>query len=157
MRGRREGSSEVAQPAEVGRVERPGPPDVRVVRPHRRQQPTACDQAHARSGGRRPYPDAAPHPECRISAQQKGKRLGQRDELRRDKALTYAVGATWEDQLHLGASGNGVTWAFAPGGEHSAAGNLVWYEEQLAIQHATARYRLGGTARRYFPACPIRP
>ena len=61
VRGGREHGGELAQPAEIGRVERPGPPDVRVIGADRRQQPAAGDQAHARGRGRRPDPDAAPH------------------------------------------------------------------------------------------------
>jgi len=61
VRGRREDGGEFPQPAEVGRIEWPGPPDVRVVGADGGQETAARYQAYARGGGRAPDPDAAPH------------------------------------------------------------------------------------------------
>ena len=140
VRGRREGGGEFTQPAEVGRIERPGPPDVRVIGADSRQETAAGHQAHARGSGRGPDPGAAPHRPpgllAGIDGEQRRKSLGERDEIRRDQALAYAVGAAGENQLQLGGSR-----ALAPEREHAAPGNLARYEDQFAVQHETARYR----------------
>ena len=149
VRGGREHGGEFAQPAEVGRIERPGPPDIRVIGAYGRQEPAAGNQAHARGSGRRPDPGAAPHrpPGLLIGTEgeQGRKSLGERDEIGRDQALAYAVGAAGEDQLQLGGSR-----ALAPEREHAPPGNLARHEDQLAIQHGTARYRFSCQAVRNF-------
>ena len=143
MRGRREGGGEFAQPAEVGRIERPGPPDVRVAGADGRQETAAGDQAHARGGRRGPDPGTAPHRPpgllTGIDAEQRREGLGERDELGRDQALAYAVGAAGENQLQLGGSR-----ALAPEREHAAPGNLARHKDQLAVQHGTVQYRFSG-------------
>src|SRR5208282_4680153 len=134
VRGRREDGGELAQPAEVGRIERPGPPDVRAVGGDGRQETAACHQAHARGSGRGPDPDAAPHRPpgalLGVDGEQRRKGLGERDKIRRDQALAYAIGAAGEDQLQLGGSR-----AFAPEREHTVPGNLTRHEDQFAVQH----------------------
>jgi hypothetical protein len=85
MRGGREDGGELAQPAEVGWIERARPPDVRVVRSDGRQQPPPGYQAHARGRGRRPHPGTAPHRPpgalVRIDGEERGQCLGERDEI----------------------------------------------------------------------------
>ena len=152
MRGRRENGSEFVQPAEVSRIERPGTPDVHVAHADGRQKPAARDQAHARGHSRRPDPGTMPHPQpsvAGIDCEQRRESLGERDDFRRDPALAYTVCAAGKDQLQLGGSR-----AITPEREHAPPGNLARYEDQLTVQHATARYRFSRPVGRNSPTVP---
>ena len=153
VRGRREDGGELAQPAEVGRIERARPPYVRVVGSDRRQQPAPGHQAHARRRGRRPHPGAAAHRPhrvlARIGGEQRGQSLGERNKIRRHQPLADAVSPAGEDQLQLGRSR-----ALAPVREYALPRDLARYEDKLAVQHATVRYRLSGPPCRNFGEGP---
>jgi hypothetical protein len=128
-------------------------PDVRVVGSHGRQQPAPRHQTHARGRSRGPHPGAAPHGApgglARLYGEQNGERLGERDEIRRHQALADAVPAAGEHQLKLRRSRT-----LAPVGEHPPPRDLTRYEDQLAVQHGTVRYRF---SRRRAPASANSP
>jgi len=143
MRRRREGRGELTHPAEIGRIERSGSPDVGATCADGRQKPTAGDQSDASRRGGGPGLAAQPQPLTGVTSEQLRQRFIERDEIRRDQALAYAVGSAGEDQLQLGAPG-----AATPVREHALPGNLARYEDQLAVQHGTVRYRFRCRARR---------
>ncbi len=128
MSGRREGRGELAYPSEVGRVERPGPPDVHATGPDGRQQAPTGDQAHPGRRSRAPDLRAQSHPITGTIAEQHRQGVIERDKIRRDQALAYAVRAAGEDQLDLAGPG-----AAAPVREHAPPGNLTRHEDQFAV------------------------